>query len=68
MDYGRALTNINRHNRLHSKSNELLKSVIAILDYLTEDAENESKDDMIEWIESVKFDLSNAMAHDKKII
>ena len=57
MDYKTALENLRQYNREYSKGNELLESVVACINYIVEDSENESKEDIIEWAEQVKSDL-----------
>ena len=57
MDYKTALENLRQYNREYSQGNELLESVVACINYIVEDSENESKDDLIEWAEQVKTDL-----------
>ena len=57
MDYKIALENLRQYNREYSKGDELLESVVACINYIVEDSENESKEDIIEWAEQVKSDL-----------
>lgn len=58
MDYKTALENLRKYNTEHSEKNELHESVVACIDYIFEDSENESKKDLICWAEQVKKDLS----------
>jgi hypothetical protein len=57
MDYKTALENLRQYNREYSTGNELLESVVACINYIVEDSENESKDDLLECAEIVKTDL-----------
>jgi len=57
MDYKTALENLRQYNREYSQDNELLESVVTVINYITEDNENQSKEDIIEWAEQVKSDL-----------
>lgn len=57
MDYKKALENLRQYNREYSTGNELLESVVACINYIVEDSENESKDDLLEVAEIVKNDL-----------
>ena len=57
MDYKTALENLRQYNREYSKGNELLESVVACINYIVDDSENESKEDIIEWAEQVKSEL-----------
>lgn len=57
MNYKTALENLRQYNREYSQGNELLESVVACINYIVDDSENESKEDIIEWAEQVKSDL-----------
>lgn len=57
MDYKTALENLRQYNREYSQGDELLESVVACINYIVEDSQNESKEDIIEWAEQVKSDL-----------
>ena len=57
MEYKKALENLRQYNREYSTGNELLESVVACINYIVEDSENESKDDILEMAEIVKNDL-----------
>ena len=57
MDYKTALENLRQYNREYSQGNELLESVVACINYIIGDNQNESKEDIVEWAEQVKSDL-----------
>lgn len=57
MEYKKALENLRQYNREYSVGNELLESVVACINYIVDDSENESKDDLLETAEIVKSDL-----------
>jgi len=57
MEYKKALENLRQYNREYSTGNELLESVVACINYIVEDSENESKEDLLEVAEFVKTDL-----------
>jgi len=63
MEYKKALDNLRQYNRKYSIGNELLESVVACINYIVEDSENESKDDLLEWAEIVKNDLLPKLKH-----
>ena len=41
MEYKKALENLRQYNREYSTGNELLESVVACINYIVEDSENE---------------------------
>ena len=58
MKYAEALKVLRQYDKEYAKNNEILLAVTSVLDYIIEDSENESKEDLIEWVEQVKDEVS----------
>lgn len=59
MNYTEAIKLIQEYNREYSKGDELIESIISCINYIIQDSENESKEDLIEYAEFVINDLIN---------
>jgi len=57
MKYAEALRVLKQYDKEYAKENEILEAVISVLDYVIEDSENESKEDVIDWVKQVKEEV-----------
>ena len=58
MKYAEALKVLKQYDKEYATNNEILEAVTSVLDYIIEDSENESKEDLVEWVDQIKNEVN----------